>query len=140
MNEMSPALCTCYKLRRASRHITKLYSAQLSSLDLKSTQFSILFAIDVMQDEKLSDIAFNLNMDRTTLTRNITPLERDGLLLSYTGEQDAREKRLKLTAAGKSKLSAATEEWNIVQQKLVAKLGKEQWQKVIETLTFLETI
>ena len=109
MEELSPENCTCYKLRLASRHVTQIFDKELASVKLRSTQFSILATIAEMDSERVSDIAKNLNMDRTTLTRNISPLERDGYLRSFIGETDAREKRLQLTPDGQTKLAEAKE-------------------------------
>jgi DNA-binding MarR family transcriptional regulator len=77
---MSSSTCTCGELRKAARAITLLYDNAFKSSGLLSTQFNVLQAIYNIHSMGISDIANKLGMDRTTLTRNLSVLERQGFI------------------------------------------------------------
>src|ERR1700679_4038248 len=103
----NPAACSCLALRQATRHVTQFYDQFISPLGLRATQYSILARLDRKGAMTINALAAELVMDRTTLGRNILPLQRDGLVAIGQGEFDRRSKELRLTAAGIARFRAA---------------------------------
>src|SRR5258705_8627337 len=97
---MSIADCNCLALRSAARHVTQFYDQLLARTGLRSTQFSILAALREKAPLTINGLAKVMVMDRTTLGRNILPLERDGLIRIEPAARDRRAKELHLTKAG----------------------------------------
>src|ERR1700719_3118818 len=87
---------------RASHHL---------ETGLRSTQFSILTRLKELGPTTISALAHAMVMDRTTLGRNILPLQRRRLIVVKRGENDARRKELHLTKAGLARLKAAFDGW-----------------------------
>jgi DNA-binding MarR family transcriptional regulator len=104
--------CTCLAVRQAARHVTQLYDRHLAAAGLRTTQFSILAKLRRRGPMTINTLADDMVMDRTTLGRNIVPLEREGLLSITPGRKDRRSKELRLTDAGAERLRAAHEGWN----------------------------
>src|SRR6266704_2253431 len=77
--------CNCLALRQAARHVTQFYDQFLAPTGLRTTQFSILARLRRMGPMTINALAADLVMDRTTLGRNILPLERDGLVAVERG-------------------------------------------------------
>src|SRR5262245_13071023 len=105
--ELKPELCNCLALRQAARHVTQLYDNHLVRAGLRTTQFSILAKVKLLGPLTINALADRMVMDRTTLGRNIKPLEREGLLAVKPGADDRRRKELHLTAAGAARLRSA---------------------------------
>src|SRR5216684_5637769 len=98
----SPPLaeCSCLALRQAARHVTQFYDQCLAPTGLRTTQYSILARLKRHGPMTINVLAAELVMDRTTLGRNILPLQRDGLIAVGPGQSDRRSKALRLTRAG----------------------------------------
>src|SRR5438874_2612610 len=94
-----PELCNCLALRQAARHVTQLYGQFLAPSGLRGTQFSIVAKLGSLGPLTINALAREMVMDRTTLGRNILPLERDGLVAITKGSVDRRRKELRLTEA-----------------------------------------
>lgn len=109
-------VCNALALRQASRYITSVYDQALSGVGLRVTQFSILYKLAALGAITVNQMAAELVMDRTTLTRNLKPLERDALVASGPSEADRRERVIRLTPAGKAKLKAVLPLWRKAQQ------------------------
>ena len=101
------ATCACSNLRKAARSITQLYEEALRPLGIRATQFPILMATHGLRAVSVTDLADNLVIDRTTLTRNLAALERQGLVRIAPGE-DRRTRLAELTAAGHAVLARAS--------------------------------
>ena len=130
--------CVCARLRRATRAVTNTYDAALRPLDLRATQMTLLVALahfDQVSFGKLGDV---LSMDRTTLTRNVGPLERKKLVRVESDRGDARRKLLSLTPKGRETLVQALPLWRKVQREAVSKLGETQWRSIRQRLAVLE--
>ena len=110
--------CTCANLRKASRAVTQFYEAILRPTGLRVTQFTLLSAISVLGQPTITDLADALVMDRTTLTRNLKPLEKQGLVESASG-QDKRTRLVRLTVPGQQLLADALPLWQEAQTKMV---------------------
>lgn len=134
----SPGSCLCKIVRRAARGLTNHYDQALSSIGLKVTQYSILSSIDHAQQVSLGELAEMMSLDQTTTTRNIKLLEQAGLV-ERVAHADSRVKPLRLTGAGRKKLSDARGIWQGVQSDLISRVGAERLHDMLETAALLET-
>jgi DNA-binding MarR family transcriptional regulator len=136
MTDMRDA-CTCFRLRHAARIVTRAYDDALRPVDLRSGQFSILAALSQVEDPSISDLADGLGMDRTTLSRNLRPLEREGLI-EVSPETAARARTVQLTRAGARRFEQALPLWQNVQRKAEIALGTTEWARLRQDLARLE--
>src|SRR3974377_2175462 len=90
-----PDDCNCLAVPQAPRHSTQFYDQLLAPSGLRTTQFSILAKLRLLGPMTINALAANLIMDRTTLGRNILPLERDGLTRVETGTRDRRSRGMR---------------------------------------------
>ena len=125
--------CSCGNLRRASRAVTQLYDGVLQASGLKATQFTLLVAAAELKSAPISQMAEALVMDRTTLTRNLKPLVKDGLLTVEPGE-DRRSRWIRLTPKGRRVLAEALPLWDRAQNRVIQGLGRARWQRLIGDL------
>jgi len=121
--------CACFNLRKASRAVTQLFDEVLQPTGLRSTQLVILLAAALFERASVSQLARELVMDRSTLTRNLRPLISAGLLDLVTGN-DAREKHVQLKAKGRKALAGALPVWEGAQRAFVDHVGAERWQEL----------
>src|SRR5499425_3273829 len=121
-----PEVCNCLALRQASRHITQFYDQLLASSGLRTTQFSILIRLERAGPMTINALAKALVMDRTTLGRNILPLEREGLIDVVPGKRDRRSKELQLSEAGAERLRSAAKGWAQAQSEFEAAFGSRR--------------
>ncbi len=110
-----PAECVCVTLRRAARAFSQLYDDALAPSGLRITQFSLLRAVARLEPASISDLAVAQALDRTTLSRNLAPLERDGFLEQAPGA-DRRVSEIRLTAAGHAAIARALPLWRQTQR------------------------
>lgn len=116
--------CTLYRLRMATRRATRLYDRMLAPSGLGIAQFGVLQAIRANAGASVTDIAKRLDMDRTTLTRNLKPLIRGGLVALEAGGNE-RSRALRLTDGGTAALEAAFPLWRRAQQRVAESLGEK---------------
>jgi DNA-binding MarR family transcriptional regulator len=126
--------CTAARLRRATRAVSNVYDALMVETGLRSTQFSLLTAISLAKEPSVTRLAELLELDRTTLTRNLRPLEREGLVKAVPSRDDARLRLVQLTAKGQRALERALPLWEQAQDRLVAALGQRDWRDLIASL------
>lgn len=103
--------CLCLHTQRAARMIARRFDEALRPVGLKSGQFSILISLNRPEPPTLGSVARLLAMDRTTLTANLKPLERDGFLDVRPDAKDRRARRLVLTDKGRDLLANAVPIW-----------------------------
>ena len=115
--------CNCFAARQAARHLTRLYERHLSGAGLTSAQFSILATVDEAQEMTMAELVDALVMDRTTLLRALKPLQREELVNTRPGTDDARQLVYALSAAGVRKLKQAFPLWAKAQSELEADVG-----------------
>ena len=115
--------CLCLHSQRAARAIARKFDEAFRPLDLKSGQFSILMSLNRPNPPTLGEVAQLLGMDRTTLTANLKPLERRGLLEVRTDLEDRRSRRLALTKEGLAILVDAVPLWEWTQAEIEQSLG-----------------
>ena len=118
--------CNCLALRQAARYVTQHYDQYLAPAGLRSTQFSILARLKRKGPMTINALAAELVMDRTTLGRNILPLQRDGLIEIAPAEHDRRSKELRVTAVGAERLAAATKAWDKAQTSFERAFGENR--------------
>jgi DNA-binding MarR family transcriptional regulator len=121
-----PEICNCLALRQAARHVTQFYDQVLAPAGLRTTQFSILAKLKAMGPKTINALARDLVMDRTTLGRNILPLEREGLIAVAEGRSDRRSKELQVTVAGAARLRAAAKHWAQAQTRFESVFGEKR--------------
>src|SRR6202161_644675 len=112
----NPAACNCLALRQATRHVTQFYDPCLTPVGVRATQYSILARLNRKGPMTINALAAELVMDRTTLGRNIRPLQRDGLIAVGPGKSARRSKELRLTGKGIARFRAALKAWQRAQQ------------------------
>src|SRR5262249_7585397 len=101
---------------------------------LRATQFSILAALSETAPLTINALAKVMVMDRTTLGRNILPLERDGLIRIAPAAGDRRAKELHLTKAGTKRLQAALKEWAAAQRRFEERFGPKRAAELRATM------
>ncbi len=125
--------CVCFNLRRVSRVVTQFYDAELRRHGIRPTQTPILNALDAKSGWSMEELSDFLGMERTTLVRNLRPLERDGLVKLEGGGRGSRVE-LSLTTKGKKELDAVQPAWRSVQKSIVKTLGEERWISILADL------
>src|SRR5690348_13345346 len=125
-NPPKPEFCNCLALRQATRHVTQFYDQFLATAGLRTTQFSILAKLRRLGPMTISALAADLVMDRTTLGRNLQPLEREGLVAVVMGRADRRSREVRLTDAGAERLRTAVDGWLKAQARFEAAFGEER--------------
>jgi DNA-binding MarR family transcriptional regulator len=118
--------CNCFAVRAAARHVTQMYDQVLAPTGLRTTQFSVLARLKRRGPLTINTLADAMVMDRTTLGRNILPLERDGLIRIEATASDRRAKELHLTKAGEKRLQAAAKAWAQAQARFDAAFGSQR--------------
>jgi len=118
--------CTCLAVRQAARHVTQFYDRRLAASGLRTTQFSILAKLRRQGPMTINALADEMVMDRTTLGRNILPLERDGLVSIAPLRTDRRSKEVRVTDAGAERLQAGYKGWKEAQREFAAAFGGER--------------
>ncbi len=120
MDPLTASPCTCFRLRRAARRLSQIYDSHLAPAGLSLNAYSILRRAP--QPRLLGDLADALGMDRTTLTRNLKPLLQAGWLEQRRGD-DARQRLIVITPAGKACLRRARPLWQHAQRDVEATFG-----------------
>jgi len=115
--------CNCYAVRAAARHVSQFYDQVLAPTGLRTTQFSMLAKLKRKGPLTINALAADMVMDRTTLGRNILPLQRDGLIKIEPDAADRRAKALCLTNAGEKRLQVARERWAVAQERFETVFG-----------------
>jgi DNA-binding MarR family transcriptional regulator len=123
---LKPEDCNCFVVRSAARHVTQLYDQFLAPVGLHVTQFSILAKLKRLGPMTINALAKEMVMDRTTLGRNVLPLERDGLIRIEASASDGRAKELHLTKAGEKRLLAGREAWERAQARFDSRFGAKR--------------
>ncbi len=129
--------CVCAKLRKATRLVTNIYDEYLVSTGLKATQYGLLRNIQLMEQPSANKLATVMQIDKTTLARNLKVLERRELIRQREGE-DRRVKVISLTEHGAGILRAAGRKWQEAQKEVATRLGQERLDRLFEDLSALD--
>ena len=117
--------CICLRMRKAARRVTQIYDQQLEPYSLTITQYGLLGHLKRFDGIGVGALAEKLEMDPTTLTRNLRPLERRGFVTLTRDPIDRRNRNLNLTEAGREKLAMARPGWEAAQKIVGDALGQE---------------
>lgn len=134
ISDPHPLVCTCFAVRRAARHVSQIYDGHLASTGLRTTQYSLLNTLAGDGPRSLIGIAKRMGMDRTTLGRNLRPLEREGLVAIEVDPQDRRGRTLTITELGRGKLEEARTCWQAAQAAFEARYGAAETDHLHATL------
>ncbi len=118
--------CYAYTVRHASRHLSQFYEGIIGASGLHAQQFTILAIIQRGGPLSLTALADVLAMDRTTLTRSLQPIERDGYIAISSEASDKRSKLISITASGSAKLEEARVLWRQAQASFEERFGAER--------------
>jgi DNA-binding MarR family transcriptional regulator len=119
---LSPAECTCFRIRSAARRVTQIYSQHLAPTGLKISQFSLLGFVCAEGPVSIGRLSELLATDRTTLTRNLKPLLDDGVI-ERAASGDRRRHELAATTAGRALFKRALPLWSAAEQEVRAAMG-----------------
>ncbi len=118
--------CNCLAIRQAARHVTQFYDQLFAPIGLRATQYAILSRLRRDGPTAINALAAALVMDRTTLGRNILPLQRDGLVEIVASPADRRRRELRLSDAGIARQEAASERWAVAQDRFDTVFGSDR--------------
>ena len=115
--------CTCSALRRAARAVTARYDDALRPTGLRITQFAVLRLLARLGPMPVTRLAAEAALVRSTMGRNLDPLERRGLVRVSVGEADGRERRAELTEAGRTAITDALPFWRTAQGEIPPRIA-----------------
>src|SRR6202162_2145476 len=128
----NPTDCNCLAVRQAARYITQFYDRYLAAAGLRTHQYGILARLKRQGPMSINTLAAELVVDRTTLGRNIRPLERDDLIAIEADPSDGRSKILRLTKAGDARFQRAQKHWTEAQRHFERAYGGKQASQLRE--------
>lgn len=126
--------CLCLHVQRAARALARRFDEALKPVDLTNGQFSLLMSLNRPEPARMRDVATLLAMDRTTLTANLKPLERRGLVTIVADPKDRRGRLLILTADGRALLAKAYPIWEKAHAAVDALLAGSDVERLREDL------
>jgi DNA-binding MarR family transcriptional regulator len=115
--------CLCVRVQRAARALARHFDDALRPCSLTHGQYSLLVALNQDEPPTVTEVSTWLAMDRTTVTANLKPLERRGLVRIAVDKKDRRSRRLIITAAGRARLKAAFPAWKAAHAMLDSAVG-----------------
>ncbi len=118
-----PLGCTCFKLRKLTRAMSRLYDQHMATVGLKTTQYSVL-ANAARAALPVAELAEILGVERTTLTRNLKPLQEAGWIELQAGA-DSRQRIVTITASGRDMLKLAYVAWRRAQTEFENLMGRD---------------
>jgi len=134
-----PSKCYCTNMRRATRAITRYYDKLLEPSGLKVTQYSLLNHLKRLGPLTMNELSEAIRLERTTLVRNLKPLENMGLV-SIIEEKSSKARQVQLTDRGLEQLDRAISYWNQAQQDLKKLFTEEEFTIFMGALQKLESI
>lgn len=118
--------CASFNFRRTARAVTRIYDAALQDSGIRSTQFAILVGIAKNHPVSIGTLADVLVIDRTTLTRSLRLLKKEGLI-SISNRSTMRQRFLNVTPKGNRILSRSVPLWRAAHERFVATVGSQYW-------------
>ena len=126
--------CACFNVRKAARAVTQFYDNALKPTELRATQFTLLVALSRRGKIGITQLADNLVMERTTLTRNLKPLQKQGLINVAEGS-DRRTRAIIITEVGQKKLQEAIPYWEQAQKFIATGLGSTDFNMMLNNIS-----
>jgi len=130
---IEPAVCNCLALRQAARHVSALYDRHLASEGITTAQYSILAKLKRLGPQSIGALAAMMVMDRTTTTRAVRPLARDGLVAISPGK-DERTRMVSITPAGEKRTKAGAARWREAQKAFESGYGAQAAERLRRAL------
>lgn len=130
--------CLCLAVQRVARSLARRFDNALRPVGITSGQFSLLMSLNRPEPPTIGDVSATLAMDRTTLTANLKPLERRGLIDIQVDARDRRGRRLKLTSEGHALLLSAMPAWQKTQDEIDEELAAHDAVDIRASLRALE--
>ena len=125
--------CVCFNLRWVTRAVTQFYDAEMRRHGIRPTQGTILAALMAKDTWNMAELSDFLGMDRTTLVRNLGPLQRDGFVRVDGGGRGNRVE-LSITAKGRKQIEKLAPAWKSAQSAVVKTLGEKRWAAILSDL------
>jgi DNA-binding MarR family transcriptional regulator len=122
---VKPQGCTNLKLRQLMRRVAQRYDAEVGKTGLKGTQYSLLSYVLKLGPIRPGDLAREMKVDASTLTRNLRPLIDGGWVALGPGA-DGRSRLVNITPAGRDKRQEAQRRWRVAQESINQTLGLER--------------
>lgn len=131
--------CVNFNIRKAMRAVSQHYDKILAPSGLRGTQFTILTVVSRIKSLSVNELAEYLVMERTTLTRNLKPLQKEDLLKIVPDMRDRRSKRIEITVKGLKIQQTALPYWQKAQDQMIDFMGKRNTKQFITDLQFVAT-
>lgn len=128
--------CTAFNLRKATRAVSQFYDAKLRPLGIRGTQYSLLVALKLKGEVLITELAESTVMDRTTLTRNLEVMQKQGLVNVSPGE-DRRTRVVSITEQGLSILLEAYPLWLNAQSQIAEAMQSERMERFLSDINEL---
>ncbi|MCC7373116.1 MAG: winged helix-turn-helix transcriptional regulator [Verrucomicrobiales bacterium] len=125
--------CVCFNLRWVTRAVTQFFDRELRRHGLRPTQTPILAALASMGEVGMAELSDWLGMERTTLVRNLRPLEREGWVVAAGTGRGGRV-TLSITPKGRETLAKMQPAWQAAQRAVVKTLGEARWSAILADL------
>jgi DNA-binding MarR family transcriptional regulator len=125
--------CVCFNLRWVTRTVTQFFDAEIRRHGIRPTQSPILGALNARGKVGMAELSDWLGMERTTLVRNLRPLQRDGLVRITGGGRGGRVE-LAITDKGRKALAKMLPAWRVAQERAVSTLGRQRWSAILNDL------
>ena len=125
--------CVCFNLRWVTRKVTQFYDAEMRRHGIRPTQGTVLASLNARESWNMAELSDWLGMERTTLVRNLRPLQRDGLVQAVGGGRGNRVE-LAITTKGRKQIQKLAPAWESAQSAAVKTLGKKRWSAILSDL------
>jgi DNA-binding MarR family transcriptional regulator len=125
--------CVCFNLRWVTRAVTQFYDAEMRRHGIRPTQGSVLAVLMSKESWNMAELSDWLGMERTTLVRNLRPLQRDGLVQVVGGGRGNRVE-LAITTKGRKQIEKLAPAWRSAQSAVVKTLGEKRWSAILSDL------
>jgi DNA-binding MarR family transcriptional regulator len=125
--------CVCFNLRWVTRAVTQFYDAELRRHGIRPSQGSILASLNSRDSWNMAELSDWLGMERTTLVRNLRPLQREGLVKATGGGRGGRVE-LTITAKGRKRIAGSMPAWRAAQSAVLKTLGDKRWSAILSDL------
>src|SRR4030095_13615258 len=125
--------CVCFNLRWVARAVTQFYDAEMRRHGIRPTQGTILSSLQARDSWNMAELSDWLGMERTTLVRNLRPLQRDGFVKAVGGGRGNRVE-ITITTKGRKQVEKRTRAWKSAQCAVVKTLGEQRWSAILSDL------
>ena len=129
----APENCVCFNLRRVTRVVTQFFDGEMRRYGIRPTQGSVLTVLMAKDRWSMEELSDWLGMERTTLVRNLRPLQRDGWVRVGGGGR-GRRVELAITAKGRKQIEKLAPAWKSAQSAVVKTLGERRWSSILSDL------